>query len=121
MNNAQWIETPEGHYRFVYEGNNAIAIFVNEEGLVTEVLLSSGEITISYDFKEYAVYGLAYSLDHREFKEDWDVYAGVFNESDKDWLISRTLEYCVSGSDFNVSMLLSKNISLIAKPLKKEG
>ena len=55
MNNAQWIETPEGHYRFVYEGNNAIAIFVNEEGLVTEVMLSSGEITISYDFKEYAV------------------------------------------------------------------
>lgn len=118
--NAQWIETAEG-YRFCYEGNNALAIFVDDEGSVTEVMLSSDENTISYDFKEYAVYGLAYSLDHREFKEDCEVYIGVFNESDKDWLIARTLEYCVSGSDFNVSVLLSKNISLIAKPLKKEG
>lgn len=120
MNNAQWIETAEG-YRFCYEGNNAVAILVNEEGLVTEVLLSSDEITISYDFKEYAVYGLAYSLDHHEFKEDCEVYAGIFNDSDKDWLIARTLEYCVSCRNFNISVLLSKNISLIAKPIKKEG
>lgn len=117
--NAKWIETTEG-YRFCYEGNNAVAIFVSDEGSVTEVMISSDEITFFYDFKEWDVYSQPYSLDHRCFEEAGIVYAGIFNESDRDWLIAQTLE-CVSGSSFDVAILLSRNISLIAKPISKGG
>lgn len=116
--NAKWIETTEGQHRFMYEGNNALLIFVNDKG-VTQVRISCGKTSLIFDFEGADVYWTGLSLDEPAYGNVGIVYAGIFNDSDKDWLIARTLEYCVSGDPFDISVVMSRNISLIAKPLSK--
>ena len=117
--NAQWIERG-GKHRFIYEGNNAFILFVNDKG-VTQVRISCGKTSLIFDFEAANVYSTGLSLDGPAYGNVGIVYAGIFNDSDKDWLLARTLEYCVSGGHFDVSVLLSRNISLIAKPSKGWG